>query len=119
MAAIRGDLHKGLGHKARDDVKFAGNLRTDLAISGETIRGALDRVVGPVEFKLTGCVLVIALNRIDSHLAAVIGDAERDWTEFLELIDVVAVGFGNPAVWFAIGAFFQPHHFGFGAKTKM
>ena len=40
MAAIGRDAHEGLAHEAGDDAELARDLRADLAIGGEPVRGA-------------------------------------------------------------------------------
>ena len=95
MAAVGRNAHERLAHEAGDNVELARDLRADLAISGEPVRGAQRVVVVEVQLELAGRVLVVALDHVETHLATIFDDPHIDRAQALELIDVVAIGIRN------------------------
>ncbi len=76
-------------------------------------------VVGEVQLELAGRVLVVALDHVEAHLAAILDDPHVDGPEALELVDVIAVGPRIAAVWRAVLALLQPHHLRLGAVPEL
>src|SRR5581483_3963652 len=119
VTAVGGHAHEGLAHKAGDDVELARDLSADLAVGGEPVGGARAVVEGEVELELAGRILVVALDHVETHLAAIINDAEIDRTQALELIDVIAIRVGVAAGRLAVSALLEPHHLGLGAVPQL
>ena len=111
--------HERLAHEAGDDVELARHLSADLAVSGEPVGGSERVVVGEIELELSGRVLVIALDHVEAHLAAIIDHPHVDRPQALELIDVIAIRVGVAAGRLTVGALFEPHHLRLGAVTKL
>ncbi len=78
VAAVGGDAHERLAHEAGDDVELARHLGADLTVGRQAIGGAQRVVIVEVELDLTGRVLVIALDHVEAHLAAVLDDPHVD-----------------------------------------
>ena len=101
------DAHEGLAHEAGDDVELARDLRADLAVGGEPVGGPERVVEGEIELELAGRVLVIALDHVEAHLAAIVDHPHVDRPQALELIDVIAIGIGVAAVGWPSAPFFS------------
>ena len=119
VAAIGRDAHEGLAHEAGDDVELARHLRADLAIGGQPVGGPQRVVIGEVELELAGRILVIALDHVEAHLAAIVDDPHIDGAQALELVDVIAIGIGIAAVRLAVLVLLEPHHLRLGAVPKL
>ena len=107
VAAIGRHAHERLAHEAGDDVELARHLRADLAVGREPVGGAQRVVVGEVELELAGRVLVVALDHVEAHLAAVVDHPHGDRPQALELVDVVAVGLEKPPFGLPSSSFFS------------
>ena len=57
-------------------------------------------------------------DHVEPHLAAIIDDAQVDWTQALELIDVIAIGIRVTARGLAVLVLLEPHHLRLGAVTQ-
>ncbi len=119
MAAIGRDAHEGLRHEAGDDAELAGHLCADLAVGGQPVGGAQRVVEGEVELELTRRILVVALDHVEAHLAAIFDDPQIDGSQALELVDVIAVRIRVAAVRLAVLVLLQPHHLGLGAVPQL
>ena len=65
MVTARGrNPHKRLGHKAGKDAIFTRHLSTDLTVGRKTVCVAQHIIKHPVQFQLSRCILVIALDHI-------------------------------------------------------
>src|SRR5665811_310416 len=73
----------------------------------------------PVQLKLTGRVLVVALDHVEAHLAGILHDLHVDRAQALELVDVVAIRIGVAAIRLAVLILLQPHHLGLGAHAQL
>ena len=62
----------GLRHEAGDEAEFARDLGADLAIGRQPVAGAQRVVEREVELELAGRVLVVALDHVETHCAAVL-----------------------------------------------
>src|SRR6187549_1020579 len=119
MATIGRHAHEGLAHKAGDDAELPRYLRADLAIGGEPVGGPHAIVEGEVELELAGRILVIALDHVEAHLAAIFDYAHVDRPQALELIDVVAIRIGVATCRLTILVLLEPHHLRLGAVAKL
>ena len=119
VAAVGRDAHEGLAHEAGDDVELARHLAADLAIGGQPVGVAQGIVVVEVELELAGGILVIALDHVEAHLAAILDDPHVDRPQTLELVDVVAVRVGIAAVGLAVLVLLEPHHLRLGADAQL
>ena len=115
----RRHAHERLRHEAGDEVVLARDLGADLAVRGEPVRGAQRVVEGEVELELSRRVLVVALDHVETHRPGVLDHPQVDEAQALELVDVVAVGVGEPAVRLAVGAALEPHHLRLGAVAQV
>ena len=113
------DAHERLGHEACEDAVLAGDLRADLPIGRQAIRVSENVVERPVELELARGVLVIALDHVESHGAAIVDHLHVDRSEAFELIDVVAIGLREAISRFSVLVELKPHHLGFGAHAKL
>ena len=119
VAARRRHAHERLRHEARDEVELARDLGADLAVCGESIRGAQRIVEREVELELAGRVFVVALDHVEAHRARVLDGAQIHRAQALELVDVVAVRIREAAVGLAVRAALEPHHLRLGAVTQV
>ena len=62
---------------------------------------------------------MIALDHVQPHGTRIFDHPQVHRPQALELVDVVAVGIGKPAVGLAVFAFFQPHHLRLGAVAQV
>ena len=108
-----------LGHERRQQAVLAGHRGADLPVGGDVVRGADRAVVAEVELELAGGVLVVAVAHVEAHPLAVIDDVEQHRTQFLELVDVVAVGLGHTLrVGLGLAAA-HPHHLGLDSNHEV
>ena len=119
VAAIGRDAHEGLAHEAGDDVELARHLGADLAVGRQPVGRPQRIVIGEIELELAGRILVIALDHVEAHLAAIVDDAEIDRTQALELIDVIAIRIGIAAGRLAVLVLLEPHHLGLGTVPEL
>ena len=119
VTARRRDPHEGLCHKAGNQIHFACNLGANLTVSRQAVCIAQTIIVHPVQFKLTGGILVIALDHVQTHRSRILNNFHKGRTQTFKLIDMVTVGLREPAVGFPVFTFFQPHHFGFSTQAHV
>ena len=62
---------------------------------------------------------MVTLNHVKAHGDGVVVNPEPDVRELLELVDVIAVGFGEAAIGPAVFALAQPHHLGLRAGPQV
>ena len=67
VAARRRHPHERLRHEARDEIVLARDLGADLAVGREAVRGTQRVVEHEVELELARCVLVVALDHVETH----------------------------------------------------
>ena len=120
VAAIGRHAHEGLGHEARERTQLPANLLAHLTVSAQPVGGEFGPVEVEVEFELPGCVFVVALDHVETHRLAVLDHFVDQRLQLRELIDVVAVGFGQTLDGrFAVFVGSQPHHLRLATGTKM
>ena len=104
------DASERLRHEGRQQVVLAANRGADLAVGSDVV-GRLDRAVeAEVQLQLAGGVLVVAVAHVEAHLLAVFDNVEQHRTQFLELVDVVAVRLRHAYGRLARKRLAQPHH---------
>ena len=120
VAAIGRHAHERLGHEARERAHLAADLLAHLAIGGEPVGSELGSVELEVQLELTGGVLMVALDHLESHGLAVLDHLVDDRLQLCELVDVIAVGLGHALDGgFAVGVGLEPHHFGLAASSQV
>ena len=119
VTAVGRHAHEGLRHEAGEQPELAANLAADLAVGGEPVGRVLRSAEGEVQLELARRVLVVALDHVEPHLAAVLDDAVDDRLQLGELVDVVAVRLGDTLDrGRPVGVRLEPHHLGLAAGTK-
>ena len=112
VAAVGRHTHEGLGHEAGEEPELPAHLPAHLAVGGQAVGRLLGPVEGEVELQLARRVLVVALDHVEPHGAAVLDDPVDDRLELGELVDVVAVRLGDALDrGGAVGIGLEPHHF--------
>ena len=108
-----------LGHEGRKQIVLAAHRGADLPVGGDVV-GRLDGTVETeVQLELAGGVLVVAVGHVEAERLAVFDDVEEHRTEFLELVDVVAVGLRDALGLRAVLALLEPHHLRLDADQKL
>ena len=109
----------GLGMKHGKSAELPPDLTADLAVGGQPVGGQLGPVEGEVELELPGRVLVVALDHVEAHGAAVLDDPVDDRLQLGELVDVVAVRLRHPLDRRRpVGVGLEPHHLGLAAGPQ-
>jgi hypothetical protein len=62
---------------------------------------------------------VVAVAHVQPQRLAVLHDVQQHRTQFLELVDVVAVGLGDSLGRLAVAGLAQPHHLGLDADEEL
>ena len=62
---------------------------------------------------------MVAVGHVEAERLAVFDDVEEHRTQFLELVDVVAVGLGHALGLSAVLALLEPHHFRLDADEEL
>ncbi len=110
VVPVRRHARERLRHERGQQPVVAAHRRADLPVGGDVVGGAHRPVVAEVQLELTGGVLVVAVAHVEPHPLPVIDHVEQHRTQFLELVDVVAVGLGD-ALGLGLGlAAAHPHH---------
>ena len=95
VVAVGRDAGERLRHERRQEAVLAADRGADLAVRGDVVGGLHRAVVAEVELELAGRVLVVAVAHVEAHPLPVLDHVEQHRTQFLELVDVVAVGLGD------------------------
>ncbi len=108
-----------LRHEGRQQAVLATHRGADLPVGGDVV-GRLDGAVeAEVQLELAGGVLVVAVAHVEAERLAVFHDVEEHRTQFLELVDVVAVGLGHALGLSAVLALLEPHHLRLDADQEL
>ena len=118
VVPVRRHARERLRHEGRQEAVLAAHRGADLAVGGDVV-GRLDGAVeAEVQLELAGGVLVVAVGHVEAELLAVFDDVEEHRTQFLELVDVVAVGLGDALGQRAVLGLLEPHHLGLDADQE-
>ena len=74
------------------------DLRTDLAIGGETVSVAQHIVEHGVQFQLSWSVFMVALNNVQAHRLRIFNDLHKYRAQLFKLVNVITVRFGDASV---------------------